>query len=110
MFHIISPDKVYKSLYSNIYLYTGDEQTMKKENNLKYYLRKNFYLDTTVSINDNREVIVENCKKILEYNDIFIKISTPTVTFQIWGNNLRIKNYEDKGLIIEGVISSIEFL
>lgn len=83
---------------------------MKKENKLKSYLRKKFYLDTTVSINDNREVIVENCNKILEYNDIFIKISTSTVTFQIWGKNLTIKNYEDKGLIIEGVISSVEFL
>lgn len=83
---------------------------MKKENKLKSYLRKNLYLDTTVSINDNREVIVENCNKILEYNGIFIKISTPTVTFQIWGNNLSIKNYEDKGLIIQGVISSVEFI
>ena len=83
---------------------------LKKENKLKSYLRKNLYLDTTVSINDNREVIVENCNKILEYNDIFIKISTSTVTFQIWGNNLAIKNYEDKGLIIQGVISSVEFI
>ena len=83
---------------------------MNKENKIKSYFRKNLYLDTNISISDNTEVIVENCKKILEYNDIFIKVSTSTVTFQIWGNNLRIKNYEDKGLIIEGVISSIEFL
>jgi len=83
---------------------------MKKENKLKSYLRKNLYLDTTVSINDNREVIVENCKKIIEYNDIFIKISTSTITLQIWGRELIIKNYENNGIIIVGNISSIEFL
>ncbi len=83
---------------------------MNKENKIKSYFRKNLYLDTNISISDNTEVIVENCKKILEYNDIFIKVSTSTVTFQIWGKDLAIKNYEDKGLIIKGIISSIEFL
>lgn len=83
---------------------------MKKENKIKSYFRKKFYLDTNISITDNTEVIVENCKKILEYNDILIKIATSTLTFQIWGKDLVIKNYEDKGLIIKGVISSIEFL
>ncbi len=83
---------------------------MNKENKIKSYFRKNLYLDTNISITDNTEVTVENCKKILEYNDIFIKVSTSTVTFQIWGKNLVIKNYEDKGLIIKGIISSIEFL
>ena len=83
---------------------------MKKENKIKSYFGKKFYLDTNISITDNTEVIVENCKKILEYNDILIKIATSTVTFQIWGKDLVIKNYEDKGLIIKGIISSIEFL
>lgn len=83
---------------------------MSKENNAKNIIRKNLYLNTNMSITDNTEIVLENCKKILEYNDIYIKISTSTITFQIWGKELEITDFEGKGLIIKGKFSSIEFL
>lgn len=52
---------------------------------------------------------IENCKKILEYNDLFIKIKTSTLTICIYGNNLSISDYNTDGIIVDGVFSSIEF-
>lgn len=70
---------------------------------------RNFlYLNTLIHISDNSEVIIENCKKILEYNDIFLKVRTANLDVQIWGEDLRIHDYKINAVIVNGKISSIE--
>ena len=72
-------------------------------------LRKKLYLDTTIIITDNKCIEIENCRKIIEYNDIYICLSTSSVTVRIWGNDLKISDYKTGGLVVEGTINSIEF-
>lgn len=68
------------------------------------------YLNTIIQISDNKEVIIENCKKIIEYNDIFLKVKTRNMTVQIWGQKLQINDYNTNGIIIKGIIESIELI
>lgn len=66
-------------------------------------------MNTYMTLTDNTHMEIENCKKILEYNDVYIKIKTATVIISIWGQNLKISDYNTDGIIVNGIFSSIEF-
>lgn len=72
-------------------------------------IKSKLYLNTNISITDNTRVEIENCRRIIEYNDIYIRLSTSTVTLKIWGSGLSISDYNRAGVIIDGRISSLEF-
>ena len=65
---------------------------------------------THLEINGNNEVIVEGCKSIVEYDENIIKISTKKMFIQFLGRNLRIKCLNTDSLVIQGFITSIEFM
>ena len=67
------------------------------------------YLTPMIHIERNREMLIENCKRIEEYNDIFMKLISGDLCIQIWGNNLRAYDFRTNGLIIKGNITHIEF-
>lgn len=70
--------------------------------------KKKLYLNTNINITDNTRVEIENCRRIIEYNDICVMLSTSTVTVKIWGSDLKISDYNMDGVIIDGKISSLE--
>ena len=78
--------------------------------NIKDKTLDTFYLTPMIHINDNREILIENCKRIEEYNDVFMKLISGNLCIQIWGNSLRACDFKTKGLIISGRISQIEFI
>ena len=71
--------------------------------------KKKLYLNTNINITDNTRVEIENCRRIIEYNDIYVMLSTSTVKVKIWGSDLKISDYNMDGVIIDGKISSLEF-
>ena len=73
------------------------------------YVKKKLYLNTYMNLTDNDHLEIENCKKILEYNDIYVKLKTSTLTVSIWGQNIRISDYNTDGIVVDGKFSSIEF-
>ena len=34
------------------------------------------HMDSQIQLTGNREVLVDGCRKILEYNDVFVKVKT----------------------------------
>jgi sporulation protein YqfC len=88
------------------------KRKLKEEYNhiISEICREKMYLNTHICICDNKRIEVENCKRIMEYNDIYVKIKTSTLILQVWGENIVISDYNMDGIIIEGKISSIEFL
>lgn len=66
-------------------------------------------LTPLIHIESDREMLIENCRRIEEYNDIFIKILAGDLIIQIWGNGLRADDRQTDALIIRGKISHIEF-
>ena len=58
----------------------------------------------------NREVIVEGCRGVLEYGENIVCIDTGKMTVRFIGRGLELRNYTDHSAIIDGFISSVEFL
>lgn len=66
--------------------------------------------DTQIQITGNHEVLVEYCKKILEYNDIMVKVRTNDMTVSVWGSGLSVNDFNSRGIYICGNIQSIELM
>lgn len=55
------------------------------------------------------EVIIENYKGILEYEDYFIRISTFVGSININGFNLKLENMSEDDIKVNGKIESLDF-
>ncbi|MCC8069097.1 MAG: YabP/YqfC family sporulation protein [Ruminococcus sp.] len=67
------------------------------------------YLNTAIHINDDRNMIVENCGKIIEYSDIYIALKTGNLKIFVWGKGLKIDDFDTDCIKINGSIQSVEF-
>lgn len=70
--------------------------------------KKALYYNSMIHISDNRRVEIENCRKILEYNDICVRVKTTTCDVTVWGSGLYVDDFCTGGIVINGRISSIE--
>ena len=53
---------------------------------------------------------IENCRRILEYNDVYLKVKTYNgLMIEIWGSGLMLSDYNTLGIAVRGKISSVEF-
>lgn len=62
-----------------------------------------------VTLNSNKEAIIEGCRNVLEYEDDRIKLNLGNKTLLILGNSLSIDSITVNGVIVTGNISSVEF-
>lgn len=67
------------------------------------------YMNPGMYIEGNKELIIENCRRIEEYNEVFMRLISGSLCIQIWGSGLRAYDYRSNGLIVKGRISRIEF-
>lgn len=65
--------------------------------------------DIKLTLNGFDEVLIENYKNILEYQDILIKINTFEGAITIYGFDLRLEEMTDEDIKVNGKIDSIEF-
>lgn len=65
-------------------------------------------MDSQIQITGNKEVLVDGCKKILEYNDVFVKVSTWDMIVNIWGSELTVNDFGSGEIFVCGKIQSIE--
>lgn len=71
-------------------------------------VRGMLYLDSGLILDSNKEMIVENCRRIEEYNEVFMQLLSGDLCIQIWGSGLRAYDYRTGGLIVRGKITRIE--
>ena len=62
-----------------------------------------------IELEGNRELILDGCKGIMEYNDALIKICTDTVIVSVTGDGLNISAYAQEQIVIGGKLIKIEF-
>ena len=55
------------------------------------------------------EILIENFKGILEYEDFFVRISTTIGNININGFNLKLNQMTDDDILVSGKIDSLEF-
>lgn len=75
---------------------------------LKHTVQGWVYLDTYLHLHGNRKLRIENCRKILEYNEVLVRLQTLDMTIEIWGTDMRVFDYNDSSVIVTGRISSIQ--
>ncbi|MCQ2755183.1 MAG: YabP/YqfC family sporulation protein [bacterium] len=68
------------------------------------------YLNPTLNLQSNKELFIENCKRIEEYNEVCIRLKSNGLIIQIWGSGLRAFDFRTNGIIIKGHIERIELL
>lgn len=52
---------------------------------------------------------VENCRRIMEYNDIYLKVKAGNgLIIEVWGIGLRLSDYNTTGIAVRGHINTIE--
>ena len=66
------------------------------------------YLGSFVHLNGNREVRVENCRRVLEYDEVRVRIATRELIVNIWGTGLRVFDYNDNNVLVRGKIASVQ--
>ena len=59
-------------------------------------------------MNGFEELLIENYKNILEYQDILIKVNTFEGAVTIYGFNLKLENLTDEDIKVKGKIDTIE--
>ncbi|MDE5619626.1 MAG: YabP/YqfC family sporulation protein [Ruminococcus sp.] len=68
-----------------------------------------FYLTPLIHMDGNKELLIENCRRIEEYSEVFMRLISGKLCINIWGNGLRAYDFNKDGLMISGKISQIEF-
>lgn len=71
--------------------------------------REILFMNPAMHMESNREVIIENCERIEEYNEVFMQLVSGRLCIRIWGNGLRAYDFRTGGLVVKGRISRIEF-
>ena len=64
--------------------------------------------DIKITINGFEEILIENYKNILEYQDVLIKVNTYEGTVTIYGFNLKLEELTDEDIKVRGKIDTIE--
>ena len=65
--------------------------------------------ETKITIMGFNQMIIENYKGILEYQDFFVRINTYTGNININGFNLYLKEMTQDDIMVTGKIESIEY-
>jgi len=65
--------------------------------------------DVKITIIGFDELLIENYKNILEYQDVLIKLNTFEGTVTIYGFNLKLEQMTDEDIKVKGKIDNIEF-
>ena len=63
---------------------------------------------TKVTIISFDEILIENYKGIMEYEEFFVKINTEIGVININGFNLNLEQMTNEDVIVKGVINSID--
>lgn len=58
----------------------------------------------------NREVIIEGLSGILEYDENLVCVDAGKMTVRFMGRGLEIRNFTEHSVVIDGFISTVEFL
>lgn len=104
---------------SDFYIYIGikitdtfkwGEQMKHKQNKKEKSVLSANLSPVHLEISGNREIIFEGSKGVLEYGDTAIKINTGKYIVCINGRGLYIKCMNECDMVIQGFITSIEYI
>lgn len=83
----------------------------KDKNQLKNKYVSEFFIDEPkIEMLGNREMIIDGCKGVVEYDETIIKLSLGEYVLSLSGDNLLINSFDNSVAIISGQICEISFV
>ncbi|MCR5707646.1 MAG: YabP/YqfC family sporulation protein [Ruminococcus sp.] len=76
---------------------------------LKELTREKLCLNSDMHISGKNELILDNCEKIEECNEVYMRLLSGTLRISIRGSCLRAYDFRTGGIVIRGNIEQIEF-
>lgn len=76
---------------------------------MERYLKTSIVNSVHIEMKSNREMVIEGCKQIDEYDENVVKLKTPKMDISVFGRNIEIQCLNSDSLIISGIICSVEF-
>lgn len=67
-------------------------------------------LNSHITILDNSVAVIENCKQIIECNEIMTKVMTRNFEIEVWGTDLSLSNFCSDCVEVRGKINSINIM
>lgn len=77
---------------------------------ISYSLKDVFGVRPRIEITGNSSAVIDGCRGILEYSDTAIRVSLGMLSLQIKGRSLDLKCISPTSLIVEGFITSVEYI
>ena len=74
------------------------------------YLRNGLYLNSSINIVDNTQIIIENCKNILECNEMIVRVVSSKFIIEVWGSELYVSSFANKSIRIDGEITNVSLI
>ncbi len=72
------------------------------------YGKQALFFDSFLTLNGNRELYLENCKRILQFSDVLLQLTSGSLRISIWGSDLRASDCNGGALRVFGTITKIE--
>ncbi len=101
--------KWYKEVYKNIKSKTQISEARDKFSEFLELPNEVVNSSTKVTSIENKNILIEGYKQIMDYYDDYIKIKTHNMELVIDGKNLDIKEITDYELVIQGEIYSLNY-
>lgn len=63
-----------------------------------------------IQITDNSEIVLDGCRRVIEYNENNIVLELPTICISVVGMELSMRNFSVGGVVITGRLHSVTFI
>ena len=86
------------------------QQKREKQRGKNKFLSEMFIDEPKIEMLGNREIIIDGCKGVVEYDETLIKLSLGDNVLSLSGDNLIIKSFDSSVAVISGQICDISFV
>lgn len=71
--------------------------------------KKSLTKHSEIQITDNANIVIDGCRRVIEYNENLIRLELAVIDVSIVGMDLNMRNFSIGGLVISGKIHSVSF-
>ena len=73
------------------------------------FVKCGLYPKTRITMDSSGYMQIDSFRKVVECNDIYIKLRSTDMYIEIWGNGLTVSCMSNDSIIVYGKVSSVEF-
>ncbi len=72
--------------------------------------KKSLLKHSDIQITDNKQLTLDGCRRVVEYNENNIVLELPEMGISVVGMKLTMKNFSIGGIVIQGDLHSVTFI